>query len=651
MTEELARPAALADAGAAVALECHTLTPERTLEVLGSDAAVGISGARAEELLDVYGKNELRPAERTPRWRMFVAQFNDFMIWVLLVAVAISAIEGQVAEAVAIMAILILNGVLGFVQEYRAEQALEALKEMSAPTASVIRDGVELEIPADTLVPGDIVLLEAGDRIPADGRILESAALRTEEAALTGESVPVSKRVDYTCERDAGIADRPNLVYAGTTVAVGRGRFVVTATGQATEMGRIAQLLSEQEEEKTPLQEELRTVGKVIALAVLAIAVIVFAEEVWRALLATGLPLEEALASDQFRESITLALLVAVSLAVAAIPEGLPAIVTVALSLGVRTMASHNAIVRKLHAVETLGSTTFICSDKTGTLTRNAMVVRKLVVGTDTADVTPDYGLESIGPQPFDADLRLLLEIAASCNDARYSADGKLLGDPTETALVVAADRMAPGLSRPERIGEVPFDSERKRMTTVHDVDGRRVAYVKGGTDVLLELCTHALIHGNTVEMTDALHSQLLEANEELAAGGQRTLAVAMRELEENAEIDEGIETDLTYVGIVGLLDPPRPEVAAAIDECHRAGIHVAMVTGDHALTARAIGDQIGSARRRAGRRGTRARGDVGRRTLRCGPAHPDLRPREPRAQAPHRGRPQAPWRGRCHDR
>ncbi len=573
---------------------CHALTAEETLLRLGSDAATGLPAVTAATRLEAYGLNELRPAERTPAWRMFLAQFNDFMIWVLLGAVAISAIEGQVPEAIAITAILLLNGVLGFVQEYRAEQVLEALKEMSAPTATVVRDGREQEVNASDLVPGDIVLLEAGDRIPADGRIVEAAALRTEEAALTGESAPVHKTAAEVCEAGADLGDRGNSVFAGTSVAVGRGRYVVTTTGAATEMGKIAQLLSEQTEEKTPLQEELKTVGKRIALIVLAIAVIVFAEEVYKALAETGSTLSESWSSGAFRDTLTLALLVAVSLAVAAIPEGLPAIVTVALSLGVRTMAGHNAIVRKLHAVETLGSTTFICSDKTGTLTRNEMAVRRLVVGLDRVDVLRDHALQPDDRRPADADLQLLLEIAAACNDAHYSADGALLGDPTETALIVASDNIATERMRPRRVAEVPFDSERKRMTTVHDVDGRRVAYVKGGTDVVLGLCSHAVLHGEVVEMSADLRESLHGVNEQLASSGHRTLAFAMRELAAEEAVDEDIERGLTYVGIMGLIDPPRIEVPAAIEECHHAGIKVAMVTGDHALTAKAVGEQIG---------------------------------------------------------
>lgn len=573
----------------------HCETADTALEGMQSDAAAGLTSEEAAARLQEYGPNELRAAERTPAWRMFLGQFNDFMIWVLFAAVAISAIEGQVPEAVAILTILLLNGVLGFVQEYRAEQALEALKQMSAPTATVLRDGGERQVPAGELVPGDIVRLEAGDRIPADGRLIEVGALRIEEAALTGESAPVRKNAAEVADPSSPLGDRTNMVFAGTSVAVGRGTFVATGTGQRTEMGKIADLLAAQEDEHTPLQDELKLVGKRIALIVLVIAAIVFAEEIFKSLSSTGGNIADAIGAPAFRETVTMALLVAVSLAVAAIPEGLPAIVTVALSLGVRTMASHNAIVRKLHAVETLGSTTFICSDKTGTLTRNEMTVRRLIVGEDAEGVLPDYELEPLGRTPTRDDRELLLEIAASCNDARFGADGDLIGDPTETALIVAHKRLSADHRRPRRVGEVPFDSERKRMTTVHSVDDARIAYMKGGADVVLGLCTHALLRGETVSMTDELRERLSSANAELASSGMRTLAFAMRTLDAS-EPDEGeeLERDMTYVGIMGLLDPPRPEVAAAIDECHRAGIEVAMVTGDHALTAQAVGAEIG---------------------------------------------------------
>jgi len=573
----------------------HALTSDETLDRLEMSAESGLSAPEAARRLERYGPNRLAESERTPKWRIFARQFQDFMIYVLIGAVLISALEGQVPEAIAILAILLLNGVLGFVQEYKAEQSLEALKELSAPTATVLRDGVETEIAADQLVPGDLVLLEAGDRIPADGRLVDAAALRVIESALTGESAPVRKSADSIVEENSALGDRRGMVFAGTSVAVGRGQFVVCSTGQSTEMGRIADLLAGTEEGETPLQRELEVVGKRIAIIVLIIAAIVFAEEVFLELRTVGEGLFTALSHPSFQESLTEALLISVSLAVAAIPEGLPAVVTMALSLGVRRMALHHAIVRKLHSVETLGSTTFICSDKTGTLTLNQMTVRQLMTGEDLAAVTPDWGLEPADHTPSQADTSLLLEIAAACNDAHFSADGTLLGDPTETALVAAARAMSPGHLKPRRVGEVPFDSERKRMTTVHEIDGRRIAYTKGGADVVLALCTSARLRGEVVPMTETLRESLSASNAALASKGYRTLAFAQRELDAGEPSEgEALERDLTYVGILGLVDPARPEVPAAIEECHRAGIKVAMVTGDHALTAQAIAEQVG---------------------------------------------------------
>jgi Ca2+-transporting ATPase len=573
----------------------HTLAHARIAETLETDPDSGLSVSEAADRLRSHGPNVLEAAEKTPAWRMFVAQFNDFMIWVLMAAVVISAVEGQTPEAVAIAAILLLNGVLGFVQEYRAEQALEALKNMAAPAATVLRDGIETDVAATDLVPGDVVLLESGDKIPADGRLVRAAALKHEEASLTGESRPVSKTTDDLDDPDLTLGDRTNMAFAGTSVAVGRGTMIVTETGQRTQMGLIADLLAAQEDERSPLQAELRAVGKRLALLILAIAAVVFFVGGWQAWQDIGGPLGDAFANDSFRESITVALLVAISLAVAAIPEGLPAIVTVSLSLGVRRMAEQNAIVRKLHAVETLGSTTFICSDKTGTLTRNEMTARRLLVGRDLVAIDSDWALEATEREPDASDLGLLLEIASAANDAHYTADGQLVGDPTETALIVAAEQLAPEAAHPERIGEVPFDSDRKRMTTVHATGDSRVAYMKGGADVVLGLCSTALLHGETVPMTDDLRAELSSANESLAGGGFRTLAFATRTLDASEPSEgEQLERDLTYVGIVGLVDPPRPEVSRAIDVTHAAGMEVAMITGDHALTARAIGEEIG---------------------------------------------------------
>jgi len=573
----------------------HTMHFNEVLSRLNSDPQTGLDAGHAARLLETCGPNELRASKSTPAWRMFLGQFNDFMIWVLLAAALIAAFEGEVIDAIAIGTILLINGILGFVQEYRAEQALEALRQLSAPTATVVRDGVERDIAAVTLVPGDIVLLESGDKVPADGRLIETAALRMDEASLTGESRPASKRAEHLVDTDASLGDRITMVYAGTSVAVGRARYVVTATGQDTEMGHIAQLLAEQEDEKTPLQRELKTVGKKIAVLILAIAAIVFVVGVWEAWRGTGESFVTALSYPDFRARVTVALLVAISLAVAAIPEGLPAIVTVALSLGVRKMAERNAIVRKLHAVETLGSTSFICSDKTGTLTRNEMTVRRLLVGDDAVSITPDWGLAPDGHSPDADDLELLASIATNCNDAHFTADDVLVGDPTETALIVAADKLELGRTRPRRLAEVPFDSERKRMTTVHGIDGAQTAYVKGGADVVLALCSAARIHGETIPMTEELRESLLAHNAEMASGGYRTLAFAYRDLAVGP-IPEGndLERDLTYVGVTGLVDPPRAQVAEAIATCHAAGIQVAMVTGDHALTARAIGAEVG---------------------------------------------------------
>jgi Ca2+-transporting ATPase len=574
----------------------HIRLAAEVASALRTDATAGLTAGEAAARLAATGENLLVPPVRTPVWKQFLKQFNDLMIWVLLAAVAISALEGQLVDALAITVILLLNGVLGFLQEYRAERAMEALEEMAAPTAAVIRDGVETEVAASQLVPGDIVLLESGDKVPADGRLLEAAALRVEEASLTGESLPSAKTSDALTEEELPLGDRTNMLFAGTSVAVGRARYVVTETGQATEMGRIADLLGQQHEDPTPLEKELNSVGKIIAIGVLAIAALVFAVDAWQAWASTGhLPLVAALALPLFREKLTVSLLIAISLAVAAIPEGLPAIVTVALSLGVRRMAERNAIVRRLHAVETLGATTFICTDKTGTLTRNEMTVRHLVVGEDGSVVGSDWTLEPTGAAPRREDLEAMLSAAASCNDARFTADGVLVGDPTETALIVAADRLSEERVRPRRVGEVPFDSARKRMTTIHAIDGGRVTCTKGAADVVLHLCSSAVLRGETVPMTAELRERLLQVNESLAADGYRTLAVAARRLEPS-EPDGGeeLERDMAYLGIVAMVDPPRAEVPQAVAQCHRAGISVAMVTGDHALTAVAIGREIG---------------------------------------------------------
>ncbi|MBK5211497.1 MAG: calcium-translocating P-type ATPase, PMCA-type [Coriobacteriia bacterium] len=563
---------------------CSSMS-EDCIETLATDPENGLTDEVAHARLAQYGPNKLAEEVKTPKWKVFLSQFQDFTIYVLIVAVIISAFEGQIPETVAILTILLLNGVLGFVQEYRAEEALAALKEMSAPTATVIRDGVEQEIDTVTLVPGDIILLESGDTVPADARLIEVGALRTIESALTGESEAVRKTVDPVDGEAIPLGDMRNVVFSGTAVSVGRGKGVVVETGTHTEMGKIATMLNNTIEDQTPIQVELDRVGKRVAVAVLIIAVLVFIEE----LFVGGGPIT--------REVVTAGMLVAVSLAVAAIPEGLPAIVTVALSLGVRRMADKNAIVKKLHAVETLGSTDFICSDKTGTLTLNKMSARRLLVGLDSAKIEHGEIKLDAGHELDSQGLRTMLLVGLSCNDAHYTAAGELVGDPTETALVDAAQKLMPGLEVPPRIDEIPFDSERKRMTTVHSYRNDSLyAFVKGGTDTTVPHCTHALIDGETVELTEEIRSKIAEKNAEFAATGFRTLAFAIRELPDGANTDDfaAIESGLTYLGIIGLQDPARPEVPASIALAHSAGIKVAMVTGDHALTARAIAEEIG---------------------------------------------------------
>ena len=595
MTDPTTRPPASDDAPAKPRPAYHTLTVDEVVADLGTNPTDGLSAEEAARRLAENGPNILRESDRKSPLLLLARQFEDFMIWVLMVAAVLAGIQGEWVDTIAIALILVLNAVLGFVQEYRAEQALSALKQLSAPTARVVRGGVESAIAASDLVVGDLVLLEAGDQVPADGRLVEAAALRVMESALTGESEPVRKDTSPARDANASLGDRFGMVFAATAVAVGRGHVIITGTGRDTEVGKIADLLAEQTDDSTPLQRELQRVGKRIALIVLAIAALIFAEQIATVFFSTGDSLAEAISDPVFRAGFTASLLLAVSLAVAAIPEGLPAVVTIALSLGVRRMAEHHAIVRRLTAVETLGSTTFICSDKTGTLTRNEMAVRRAVVGFDRISIRHDWGIEPAEFAPHPADLALLLEMAAANNDARAKTGGGFIGDPTETALLEVASRLAPGHLRPRRVGEVPFDSERKRMTTIHDREGERVAFVKGGADVVLALCNRALVRGEVVELDEAGRETLRQNNEALASDGYRTLAFARKTLTEaDVAEDESLERDLTYVGILGLVDPPRAEVHAALVECRRAGIKVAMVTGDHALTARAIAIQIG---------------------------------------------------------
>jgi Ca2+-transporting ATPase len=559
--------------------------PWHSLDAAGALAAVGsrpggLSASEAAERLAEHGPNELAERRARTPLTMFLDQFKDFMIVVLIASAVLAGALGEVADTIAIVVIVALNAVLGFVQEYRAEKAMAALKRMAAAAATVIRDGVPAAVPAAGLVPGDVVLLEAGNIVPADLRLTEAATLRVEEAALTGESVPVEKGTASLADSGLPIGDRTNLAYKGTVVTYGRGTGVVIATGMNTELGRIAGLLQGEEEGKTPLQKRLVAFGKKLALAVLAICALVFAVGLMRG------------------ESPLLMLLTAVSLAVAAIPEALPAVITISLALGAKKMVRQNALVRKLPAVETLGSVTYICSDKTGTLTMNRMTVEELHAGGRLLAVSelrenPEAAAEA-GGRP----LAMLLTALALSNDAKRDQSGGLIGDPTETALFALASDCGFAKEaleeRHPRLAEAPFDSERKLMTTFHAWDGGKVvSFTKGAVEVVLERSERVLAAHGEGELQ---RPEILGSADRIAADGLRALGFGMRvweRLPENPE-DAGAERGLTFIGVVGLMDPPRPEAREAVQLCRGAGIVPVMITGDHPLTARAIARRIG---------------------------------------------------------
>ena len=544
----------------------HQLPVEAVARSLGVDPVTGLDAAEADRLLARHGPNSLPEGARRSLARMVVDQFSDFMILVLIMAAVVSGIVGDPGDSLAIVVIVLLNAAIGFSQEYRAERAMAALQAMAAPTARVRRGGETLTVPADRLVPGDVVLLEAGTIVPADLRLVETAQLQVAEAALTGESQPVDKRNADLSAADTPLGDRLNMAHKGTVVTRGRGTGLAVATGRATELGRIAQLLAGAEESKTPLQRRLARFGTRLALVVLAICAIVFIAGLLRG------------------EPPVLMFLTAVSLAVAAIPEALPAVVTISLALGARKMARQNALVRRLPAVETLGSVTTICSDKTGTLTENRMRVE-----TVYADGMPvkAFGLG----EPWTTLGRALV----LCNDAHIAASGASFGDPTELALLEAAG--AAGYAKAEldtmqpRVAEQPFDSEKKRMATFHHAAEGHVVYVKGAPETVLPLCA-ARLSGDGETLLDA--EAALDAAESMALAGLRVLAVAYRNLAElPAELADA-EAGLIFLGLVGLMDPPRAEAAKAVAECRNAGIVPVMITGDHPATARAIAYRLG---------------------------------------------------------
>ena len=547
--------------------ELYQRTQDDILTELESSAS-GLSEEQAEERLERYGENKLAEAKKTTVLQRFFQQLKDPMLLILLAAAAVSAVTNALSgesftEVFIILVVVLLNAVLGVIQESKAEAAIEALQSMTAAKCKVLRGGELKVIESSRLVPGDVVVLEAGDAVPADGRLLESASLKIEEAALTGESVPVNKAVEVIFDGDVPLGDRRNMCYMGSTVVYGRGRVVVTATGMGTEMGRIAGVLAQTEQEQTPLQRKLSQLGGVLSKLVLGICVFIFVFDL-------------LVAGDFSLDSVLRTFMVAVSLAVAAIPEGLATVVTVVLSIGVTNMSKRNAVIRRLTAVETLGCTQVICSDKTGTLTQNKMTV-----------------IEHYGP------VDKLAAAMTLCCDAVYSPDGAQ-GEPTEAALVnfgAANGQIKPELENEQpRVAEAPFDSMRKMMSTVHKCGDSYIQYTKGAPDEVLKCCTSYLDSGEVLPLTDEKRQEILSVNHAMADRALRVLAAAERRWDALPEdcSPANLEHELCFIGLTGMIDPVRPEVKAAIDECRRAGIRPIMITGDHKDTAVAIARELG---------------------------------------------------------
>jgi P-type Ca2+ transporter type 2C len=562
----------------------HALSTEQVFAQLNANPA-GLTSAEAARRLAEYGPNELRAADRVSPWAVLLSQFKNVLIIILLIAAALSIVLGHGVEAIAIAVIVLLAVLLGFVQEYRAERAIEALRRMAALTATVLRDDEEMEIPARDLVPGDVILLRAGDVVPADARLVEAINLQIEEAALTGESVPVEKHTAPLANGQLALGDRKNLVYSGTVATYGRGRAVVTATGMNTEFGKITGMLQTVEAGKTPLQENLDRMGKTLAKAALVIVAFIVALGLLR-----GQPFIEML-------------IFGIALAVAVVPEALPAVVTISLALGVQRMVKRNALVRRLPVVEALGSTTVICSDKTGTLTRDEMTVRKIFVAGRAVEVSgagyEPHGSFAQGGLPVvpSGPLLELLRAAALASDARLvERDGHwdIKGDPTEGALVVAADKAGQHRADLEtqfpRVNEIPFTSETKRMTTLHATANGPVAYAKGAAEIILDSCAWVLTEEGAQPLDSAAHEEILEQARQMAGAALRVLGIATKP---DASI-ENAEHAMTFLGLVGMIDPPRSEAKAAIQACELAGIKVAMITGDHPLTAQAVARELG---------------------------------------------------------
>lgn len=564
-------------------------TSQQTIYYLDKINFKGLTSQEAQKRLLKYGPNVLEEGRRVSPIQIFLNQFQDFMVMVLLAATLISALMGELADALTITVIVILNAILGFVQEYKTEKSLEALKKLAAPSAKVLRDGEEKEVEASQIVIDDVILLGAGDKVPADALLIEAHNLEVDESILTGESVPVHKEAPLNLNRTA--VESRNMVYMGTVVTKGKGKAVVTATGMQTEMGKIAGMMKEIEGEETPLQKRLNKLGKVLVVLALFICGVVTVMGIIRG------------------EPIYYMFLSGVSLAVAAIPEGLPAVVTISLAIGVQRMLKRNALIRKLPAVETLGCTNVICTDKTGTLTENKMTVTKVFCDEEVFDVRGKENEELIKKKNVSRSaLRKMLEIGALCNNVKVKKESikigrevleedKYIGDPTEAAIFSFSLKSGISqdfLNKIKRIEEIPFDSERKRMTVIVEIDGEKYAYTKGAPDVILELCSFKYVNGKEVPLTPFDKKRALDVNEYFGKEALRVLAFAYKKLPSKSPIiAEFVERDLVFVGLEGMIDPPRKEVYDAVLKCKMAGIKPVMITGDHKVTATAIAKEL----------------------------------------------------------
>lgn len=563
----------------------HSLTVEQTFDNLKSSPN-GLTAAEAAKRLNDFGPNELQASGRVSPFAILLEQFKNVLIIILLLATALSAFLGHGVEAIAITVIVLFAVVLGFIQEYRAERAIEALREMAAPAATVIREGREERVPARDLVPGDVILLATGDKVPADARLVHVINLQTVEAPLTGESAPVEK-LDNPLSEDLPTGDRKNIAFAGTAVTYGRGRAVVVATGMATEFGKIARMLQGVETVRTPLQGNLDRIGKLLARAAFGVVLVIVVLGIFR-----GQPFIEML-------------IFGVALAVAVVPEALPAVVTISLALGVKRMVRRNALVRRLPAVETLGSTSVICSDKTGTLTKDEMTARRVFAGGRMIEISGtgyeprgNFSMNGSGVQSSES-LSVLLRAAVLASDARLEQKNSgekwvIKGDPTEGALIVAAAKA--GLDKAKldtefsRVSEIPFTAETKRMTTLHQTSDGLVAYAKGAPEVIVQSCSRLFTENGEEPLDDARRMEVLDFAKQMAGDALRVLAVAQKP---RATLKDA-EREMTLLGLVGMIDPPRPEARPAVRECEEAGIKVMMITGDHPLTARAVAEELG---------------------------------------------------------